>query len=102
MRKFGVCNADSAPESKGGKRLEESRQYTHLRHPGFEMFTFKRIVAAFALFGATALHAQNYTGHWYNAAESGWGLNIVHQGDVLFPTWFTYDTDEVMWVISIG
>ena len=67
------------------------------------MFTFKRTIAAFALFGATALHAQNYTGPWYNAAESGWGLNIVHQGDVLFPTWFTYDTDgKPLWLTISG
>jgi hypothetical protein len=26
-------------------------------------------------------------------SESGWGVNITHQGDVLFVTWFTYDLD---------
>ncbi len=67
------------------------------------MSKIKSIIAAFALFGATALHAQNYTGPWYNAAESGWGLNIVHQGDVLFPTWFTYDTDgKPLWLTVSG
>ena len=57
-----------------------------------------------ALLIATApVFAQNYTGPWYNAAESGWGLNIVHQGDVLFPTWFTYDIDgKPMWLIVSG
>ena len=25
--------------------------------------------------------------------ESGWGLNVTHQGDTLFVTWFTYDVD---------
>ena len=24
-------------------------------------------------------------------AESGWGINFAHQGDVVFATWFTYD-----------
>lgn len=57
-----------------------------------------------ALLMSTApVFAQNYTGPWYNAAESGWGLNIVHQGDVLFPTWFTYDIDgKPMWLIVSG
>jgi len=67
------------------------------------MIKFKSIVAAFALFGTAAMHAQNYTGPWYNAAESGWGLNIVHQGDILFPTWFTYDTDgKPLWLAVSG
>ena len=67
------------------------------------MFKFKSLISAFALLGATSLHAQNYTGPWYNAAESGWGLNIVHQGDILFPTWFTYDTDgKPLWLTVSG
>ena len=35
----------------------------------------------------------NHQGLWWNASESGWGVNLTHQGDVLFATWFTYDTD---------
>ena len=33
---------------------------------------------------------------WWNAppgSESGWGLNLAHQGNTLFVTWFTYDLD---------
>jgi len=40
--------------------------------------------------------ATNYQDLWWNApagSESGWGLNITHQGDILFVTWFTYDLD---------
>ncbi|APV49575.1 hypothetical protein BWI17_07720 [Betaproteobacteria bacterium GR16-43] len=34
------------------------------------------------------------------ASESGWGLNITHQGNTLFATWFTYDTDgSPMWLV---
>jgi hypothetical protein len=25
--------------------------------------------------------------------ESGWGLNLAHQGDILFATWFAYGED---------
>ena len=32
----------------------------------------------------------NYQALWWNASESGWGVNIAHQGDTLFATWFTY------------
>jgi hypothetical protein len=67
------------------------------------MFKLKTSITVFAIVTTTALHAQNFTGPWYNAAESGWGLNIVHQGDVLFPTWFTYDTDgKPLWLVVSG
>ncbi len=26
-------------------------------------------------------------------SESGWGVNLTHQGDTIFATWFTYDVD---------
>jgi hypothetical protein len=40
--------------------------------------------------------ATNYQDLWWNApagSESGWGINITHQGTTLFVTWFTYDLD---------
>ncbi|MGZ5649649.1 MAG: trypsin-like peptidase domain-containing protein [Usitatibacter sp.] len=42
----------------------------------------------------------NYTDLWGTASESGWGLNINHQGNTLFGTLFTYDTDGTpMWLV---
>jgi hypothetical protein len=43
--------------------------------------------------GGTAGSTPNYTDLWWRAdgTESGWGVNIVHQGDILFATWFTYE-----------
>ena len=37
--------------------------------------------------------ATNYQDLWWAAggAESGWGVNLTHQGDNIFATWFTYD-----------
>ncbi len=39
--------------------------------------------------------ATNYQDLWWvsGGAESGWGVNFTHQGDTIFGTWFTYDTD---------
>jgi hypothetical protein len=34
---------------------------------------------------------ENYTDLWWNPAESGWGINLNHQGNILFATLFTYD-----------
>ena len=30
--------------------------------------------------------AVNYTDLWWNAAESGWGINVTHQDQILFAT----------------
>ncbi len=50
--------------------------------------------------GATAGTGPNYTDLWWNASESGWGVNVNHQGDILFATLFTYDFDgQPMWLI---
>jgi len=48
--------------------------------------------------------AGNYTGLWWSApagSQSGWGINFAHQEDVIFATWFTYDTDgEPLWLAA--
>ena len=45
----------------------------------------------------------NFQALWWRApaeSESGWGVNVTHQGDILFATWFTYDTDGTgMWLV---
>jgi hypothetical protein len=49
---------------------------------------------------ATTAAAANYQGLWFNPAESGWGINFAHQGDVIFASWFTYDlTGKGTWLV---
>jgi hypothetical protein len=46
----------------------------------------------------------NYQGLWWNSpadSEPGWGLNIAHQGNVIFATWFTYDATGKGWWLSM-
>ena len=48
--------------------------------------------------------ATNYQGLWWNApggSESGWGVNITQEGNVLFGTWFTYDLDGTPLWLSV-
>jgi hypothetical protein len=44
----------------------------------------------------------NYQGIWWNApaaSESGWGVNLAHQGDTIFAAWYTYDTNgRALWL----
>ena len=47
--------------------------------------------------------AYNYQDLWWAApatSESGWGVNLTHQGDIIFATWFTYDLDRTpLWLL---
>ncbi len=53
--------------------------------------------------GGTPAGPPNYQDLWWRSPagqESGWGLNITHQGDILFATWFTYGADGTgMWLV---
>ncbi|HUI99762.1 MAG TPA: hypothetical protein VLY46_05970 [Usitatibacter sp.] len=42
----------------------------------------------------TLAGSTNYSDLWWRSpagSESGWGVNLTQQGDILFATWFTYD-----------
>ncbi len=46
----------------------------------------------------------NYEGLWWRSpagSESGWGINLAHQGDVIFATWFTYDASGKGWWLAM-
>ena len=47
--------------------------------------------------------ADNHQGLWWKSpggSESGWGVNLTHQGDTVFATWFTYDADgNGLWLV---
>lgn len=63
--------------------------------------------AADCIAGARVGDQPNYQDLWWGAADgsqSGWGINIAHQGDVLFATWFTYGADRrgAWYVMSNG
>ena len=45
-------------------------------------------------------NATNYQDLWLKADEAGWGLNITHQGDVIFATLFTYGSNgQGLWLV---
>jgi hypothetical protein len=44
--------------------------------------------------------SNNFQDLWWNPNESGWGVNIAHQGDILFATLFDYAADgKGMWLV---
>jgi len=47
----------------------------------------------------------NYEGLWWNdppGSESGWGINLAHQADTIFLTWFTYDAGGKAWWLTMA
>jgi hypothetical protein len=48
--------------------------------------------------------ATNYQDLWWavpGGSESGWGINLTHQGDTIFASWFTFDHDRTpMWLVA--
>jgi hypothetical protein len=53
--------------------------------------------------GGAAGSTPIYQDLWWRTGgtESGWGVNITHQGDVLFMTWFTYGADgKGLWLVA--
>lgn len=57
-------------------------------------------------FGAQADLAltSNYQDLWWAApagSEAGWGINLAHESDTIFATWYTYDHDRTpMWLVT--
>ena len=57
------------------------------------------LLAPLAALGATA--TTDYTDMWWKVDESGWGANVIQQGDTLFVTVFVYDANrEPTWYVA--
>jgi hypothetical protein len=54
--------------------------------------TVASMLALASLF-CTPVSATDLTDLWWNPSESGWGMNIAHQANVLFLTFFVYGAD---------
>jgi len=70
---------------------------------GAAAVTMTRNMSCTAHFSSTSTAPTSYQGLWWQSpagSGSGWGLNLEHQGDVLFGTWFTYvENRKPMWFV---
>src|SRR5215471_2470433 len=56
--------------------------------------------AACTPFAALAQGAGNFTDLWWNPSESGWGINLNHQANTIFATWFSYSSaNKASWYV---
>jgi hypothetical protein len=92
--------AADAPRMKPRSQL---RRNAMERLTKFACAIFLTLGTFWALSGATALAqpaAPNYQGLWWAApagSQPGWGINLAHQGDIIFATWFTYSSSDPRW-----
>jgi len=71
------------------------------------MTSIQRRLAALSIFLAASLPAAattfsvDYTDMWFNPAESGWGVNVIQQSDMIFATLFVYGSDNTpRWFVT--
>jgi hypothetical protein len=70
----------------------------------------KKLAAAFVcslVLGMLPIHSakavsgsSDYSGLWWNESESGWGLNVIQQEQILFITLFVYGTEAPTWFVG--
>ncbi len=44
--------------------------------------------------------SSDYSGLWWNPAESGWGMNVIQQEQILFITLFVYGPEAPTWFVG--
>lgn len=68
----------------------------------FRRFTAAFLVSmGFALPASATTFSTDFTDLWYNAAQPGWGVNLIQQGNTIFATLFVYGTDQTArWFVA--
>ena len=109
---WGVASVPLAADVAAGDTATFTFSITAPQTPGTYNFQWQMNTGG-APFGqaspATAITVvaagpPNYGGLWWASpagSEAGWGINLAHQGDVIFATWFTYDaTGKGLWLTA--
>jgi hypothetical protein len=89
---FVTANLASVTYTYNGTMVNKSIQRQEFGSPVPECLSFAVNRAA----------STNYQDLWWGGqAESGWGVNLVHQGSIMFATLFTYASSRRdMWVVA--
>lgn len=59
------------------------------------------VALGFGLPASAATSGIDFTDLWYNPAESGWGVNLIQQNNVIFATLFVYGADSsARWFVA--
>jgi hypothetical protein len=91
-------------ESPSSEKFMNTTVSSLVKFSFFRRMFAAAICALATLFVTPAAQAASYQDLWWNPSESGWGVNVVQQGDILFATWFVYGPDgaPIWYVMSNG
>jgi serine protease len=93
-------NADSASFSYVVNGVAQTKALTR-----FNMGTGPMPACSYSAAPPNLAAATNYQDMWWvpRGAESGWGINLIHQGETIFATWFTYNLDHTpLWLTALA
>jgi len=92
------------PQFNGSTPVDQLQCYCTTATCGAGMLDAGAAVSA-ALGLSKPVSPLNFQGLWWNApagSESGWGVNLAHEDDVIFATWNTYDANGKSWWLTMA
>jgi len=99
---FGVPFDTTKVENKPVGTLQVAFQDANNASMTWNVASQTRTVAIVRqLFAAGPAPAIDYSDLWWNPNESGWGVGIAQQANVMFVTWYVYDdTGKPTWYVA--
>jgi hypothetical protein len=65
-----------------------------MTHPLRRLLAIVALGFAFAMPARATTYSIDFSDIWWNAAESGWGINVIQRSDIIFATLFVYGQDN--------
>ena len=65
-----------------------------MTHPLRRLLALVALGVAFAMPARATTYSIDFSDIWWNAAESGWGINVIQRSDIIFATLFVYGQDN--------
>jgi hypothetical protein len=65
-----------------------------MTHPLCRLLALLALGIAFAMPARATTYSIDFSDIWWNAAESGWGINVIQRSDIIFATLFVYGPDN--------
>jgi hypothetical protein len=100
---FGVPFRPATP----GQVTSSGNLQVDFQDPGHATMTIvvggvsRRVEIVRQAFAPTVPLAIDYTDLWWNPSESGWGMAVTQQGNVMFLAWYVYDgAGKPVWYVA--
>ncbi len=97
----GTVSLSFAPDGKLDFRFE-ANEFTGSQQRTLSKLQFDPAAPTCHYTNLSRNTATNYTDLWWQPLESGWGLTIEHQGNLIYVVWYTYAADgQPVWMTAL-